>query len=179
VRRRHDLGGASCAEGGGRALCVRVQLPRGLVLPVVAADVRLLPWQGESRSCRASEVRAGSSLSGFGSVGLVDGVGVVGRFPSTGVALRPGFIYGWRRTKKGQGIPLQLVGAPISMLARDLGGFSSALSYLPFVGEEMRAAVPVGAVAKAAVLSAIGPVQGQTLDTSSMLELAASFHVHE
>jgi hypothetical protein len=65
------------------------------------------------------------------------------------------------------------------MLARDLGGFSSALSYLPFVGEEMRAAVPVGAVAKAAVLSAIGPVQGQTLDTSSMLELAASFHVHE
>ncbi|KAF1774885.1 NAD(P)-binding domain [Phytophthora cactorum] len=85
-------------------------------------------------------------------------------FPNTGVALRPGFIYGWRRTKKGRGIPLQLAGAPISMLARTL---------------EMRAAIPVGAVAKAAVLSAIGPVHGPTLDTTSMLELAASFHIHE
>lgn len=101
------------------------------------------------------------------------------RFPYTGVALRPGFVYGWRRTKKGQGIPLQLVGAPVSMLARDLGAFSTALSYMPFFGEEMRAAIPVGAVAKAAVLSAIGPVHGQTLDTSNMLEIAASFHIHE
>ncbi|CAI5713762.1 unnamed protein product [Peronospora destructor] len=73
------------------------------------------------------------------------------RFPNTGVALRPGFIYGWRRTEKGRGIPLQLVGAPLSMLARDL----------------------------AAVLSAVGPVHGQTLDTTNMLEIAASFHLHE
>ncbi|KAG3018964.1 hypothetical protein PC128_g15322 [Phytophthora cactorum] len=104
---------------------------------------------------------------------------VKSRFPNTGVALRPGFIYGWRRTKKGRGIPLQLAGAPISMLARDLGAFSTALGYVPFFGEEMRAAIPVGAVAKAAVLSAIGPVHGPTLDTTSMLELAASFHIHE
>eukprot|EP00644_Phytophthora_capsici_P018518 jgi/Phyca11/130737/e_gw1.97.116.1 len=104
---------------------------------------------------------------------------VQARFPDTGVSLRPGFINGWRRTKKGQGIPLQLVGAPISTLARDLGAVSTALSYLPFAGEEMRAAIPVGAVAKAAVLSAIGPVHGQSLDTTSMLELAASFHIHE
>uniref|UniRef100_A0AAV1TFZ9 NAD(P)-binding domain-containing protein n=1 Tax=Peronospora matthiolae TaxID=2874970 RepID=A0AAV1TFZ9_9STRA len=100
-------------------------------------------------------------------------------FPSTGVVLRPGFIYGWRRTAKGQGIPLQLVGAPVSMLARNLGAVSTALGYVPFIGEEMQAAIPVDAVAKAAVLSAIGPVQGQTLDTTKMLEVAASFHVHE
>ncbi|RLN66988.1 hypothetical protein BBJ29_006912 [Phytophthora kernoviae] len=104
---------------------------------------------------------------------------VQARFPNSGVSLRPGFIYGWRRTKKGQGIPLQLVGAPVSMLARDLGAFSTGLGYVPYFGEEMRAAIPVGAVAKAAVLSAIGPVHGQTLDTSNMLEIAASFHVHE
>ncbi|KAF4141029.1 NAD(P)H-binding [Phytophthora infestans] len=104
---------------------------------------------------------------------------VQSRFPSTGVALRPGFIYGWRRTIKGRGIPLQLAGAPISFLARDLGAVSTALSYMPFFGEEMRAAIPVGVVAKAAVLNAIGPVHGHTLDTTSMLELAASFHIHE
>ncbi|POM66716.1 NAD dependent epimerase/dehydratase [Phytophthora palmivora] len=104
---------------------------------------------------------------------------VQARFPSAGVALRPGFIYGWRRTKKGRGVPLQLIGAPISVLARDLGAFSTALGYLPLAGDEMRAAIPVGAVAKAAVLSAIGPVHGHTLDTTSMLELAASFHIHE
>ncbi|KAJ8566678.1 hypothetical protein ON010_g6444 [Phytophthora cinnamomi] len=104
---------------------------------------------------------------------------VQARFPETGVALRPGFIYGWRRTKKGQGIPLQLIGAPISMLARDLGAVSTGIGYMPFFGEEMKAAIPVGAVAKAAVLSAIGPVHGQTLDTTSMLEIAASFHIHE
>lgn len=103
---------------------------------------------------------------------------VQARFPNTGVSLRPGFIYGWRRTKKGQGIPLQLVGAPISLLARDLGAVSAALGYVPFFGEEMRAAIPVADVAKAAVLSAIGPVHGQTLDTTSMMDLAASFHVH-
>ncbi|CAI5722845.1 unnamed protein product [Peronospora effusa] len=101
------------------------------------------------------------------------------RFPNTGVALRPGFIYGWRRTEKGRGIPLQLVGAPLSMLARDLGPVSTALSCLPLFGEEMRAAIPVDTVAKAAVLCAIGPVHRQTLDTTNMLEIAASFHVHE
>lgn len=101
------------------------------------------------------------------------------RFPDTGVALRPGFIFGWRRTKQGRGIPLQVVGAPMSMLARDLGAFSSALGFVPFIGDELRAAIPVSAVAKAAVLSAIGSVPKQTLDTTSMLELAASFHIHE
>ncbi|KAI9911670.1 hypothetical protein PsorP6_009151 [Peronosclerospora sorghi] len=104
---------------------------------------------------------------------------LLARFPQTGVALRPGFIYGWRRTRKGYGIPLQLIGAPLFMLARNLGPISTALSYVPFFGEEMRATIPVAAVAKAAVLSAIGPVHGQTLDTTSMLELADSFHVHE
>ncbi|TDH68907.1 hypothetical protein CCR75_000325 [Bremia lactucae] len=101
------------------------------------------------------------------------------KFPITGVMLSPGFIYGWRRTKQGQGIPLQLLGAPISMLARDLGAISSAISYMPFFGGEMQAAISVEAVAKAAVLSAIGPVPGQTLDTTRMLELAASFHTED
>ncbi|KAL7687308.1 putative NAD(P)-binding domain, NAD(P)-binding domain superfamily [Plasmopara halstedii] len=101
------------------------------------------------------------------------------RFPDTGVALRPGFIYGWRRTKKGQGIPLQVFGAPMSMLGRDLGAVSSVIKVLPFIGDEFQAAIHVSAVAKAAVLSAIGPVHERTLDTMSMLKLADSFHLHE
>jgi hypothetical protein len=91
------------------------------------------------------------------------------------VSLRPGFIYGWRRVKNAS-IPLQVVGSPISLAARNLGALSTAISYIPFFGEEMRAAIPVGAVAKAAVLSAIGPVPGSTLDTTSMLAIADSFH---
>lgn len=91
------------------------------------------------------------------------------------MSLRPGFIYGWRRVKNVS-VPLQVLGAPISLAARDLGAVSSAISYIPLLGDEMRAAIPVGAVAKAAVLSAIGPVIGATLDTTSMLALADSFH---
>ncbi|TMW64833.1 hypothetical protein Poli38472_009000 [Pythium oligandrum] len=96
-------------------------------------------------------------------------------FPSTGVSLRPGFIYGPRRTKSF-GIPLQLAGVPIKFVARDLGAVSSIISRIPLVGHELHSAIPVAAVAKAAVLSAIGPVQRETLDTSSMLALADSFH---
>ncbi|RLN88441.1 hypothetical protein BBJ28_00007613 [Nothophytophthora sp. Chile5] len=104
---------------------------------------------------------------------------VMARFPHTGVSLRPGFIYGWRRSKKGGGIPLQIAGAPMSFVARNLGAFSTAVGFVPFFGEEMQAAIPVGAVAKAAVLSAIGPVHGQTLDTTNMLAIADSFHITE
>lgn len=91
------------------------------------------------------------------------------------MSLRPGFIYGLRRTKS-YSIPLQLAGIPMTALSRNLGAVSSVISHIPFFGEEMRAAIPVSAVAKAAVLSAIGPVHGQTLDTTNMLELADSFH---
>lgn len=91
------------------------------------------------------------------------------------MSLRPGFIYGPRRTNSFS-IPLQLVGAPMTLLSRHLGGVSAVVRRIPFFGEEMHAAIPVGAVAKAAVLSAIGPVHGQTLDTNNMLELADSFH---
>lgn len=97
------------------------------------------------------------------------------RFPTTGVSLRPGFIYGLRRTNS-YSVPLQLAGVPMTLLSRNLGAVSKVVSLIPFFGEEMRAAIHVSAVAKAAVLSAIGPVHGQTLDTTNMLELADSFH---
>lgn len=91
------------------------------------------------------------------------------------MSLRPGFIYGWRRVKRVS-VPLQVLGAPLALIGRDLGAVSTAVSYIPIFGEELRSAIPVGAVAKAAVLSAIGPVHGQTLDTASMLAIADSFH---
>uniref|UniRef100_K3WUB7 NAD(P)-binding domain-containing protein n=1 Tax=Globisporangium ultimum (strain ATCC 200006 / CBS 805.95 / DAOM BR144) TaxID=431595 RepID=K3WUB7_GLOUD len=100
---------------------------------------------------------------------------VLARFPKTGVSLRPGFIYGLRRVNS-YSIPLQLAGIPMTALSRNLGAVSSIVSHIPFFGDEMRAAIAVSAVAKAAVLSAIGPVHGQTLDTTNMLELADSFH---
>jgi hypothetical protein len=99
----------------------------------------------------------------------------IDRFPETGVSLRPGFIYGWRRVNN-YSLPLQLFGAPLNLLARELGGVSKVATHLPLVGHEIEAAVPVAAVAKAAVLSAIGPVQGNFLDTASILALADSFH---
>ncbi|KAL7687338.1 hypothetical protein Plhal304r1_c023g0080281 [Plasmopara halstedii] len=55
--------------------------------------------------------------------------------------------------KKGQ-----QVGKPMSTLGRDLGAVVAA---------------------KAAVLSAIGPVHERTLDTMSMLKIADSFHLYE
>lgn len=65
----------------------------------------------------------------------------------------------------------------MTLVGRKLGAVSTAIGYAPFIGDELRAAIPVGAVAKAAVLSAIGPVHGQSLDTTSMLALADSFHL--
>lgn len=96
-------------------------------------------------------------------------------FPQTGVCLRPGFIYGLRRTKSYP-VPLQIVGGPMSLVARNLGAVSKVVSKLPFIGHEIEAAVPVGDVAKAAVLSAMGQVPKNVFDTTEMMSLAASFH---
>lgn len=96
-------------------------------------------------------------------------------FPDTGVCLRPGFIYGWRRAGSTN-VPLQLFGVPMTIASRKLGALSTIVSNVPFVGSEMSAAVPVEAVAKSAVLGAIGSVEKQILDTTEMLKLADSFH---
>jgi hypothetical protein len=85
------------------------------------------------------------------------------------------------RRANSYSIPLQLFGAPMALVSRSLGPVSSVVTKIPFVGHEMHSAVPVETVAKAAVLSAMGPVEGNTLDATSMLALAESFHdtVHD
>ncbi|KAJ0398611.1 hypothetical protein ATCC90586_007984 [Pythium insidiosum] len=96
-------------------------------------------------------------------------------FPDTGVSLRPGFVYGWRR-QGTYSIPLQLVGGPIAFVARDLNVVSSVVSRIPFFGHEMASSVPVAAVAKAAVLSAMGSAGAPILDPKGIIALAESFH---
>nr|CCA15162.1 conserved hypothetical protein [Albugo laibachii Nc14] len=68
-------------------------------------------------------------------------------FPETGVCLRPGFIYGWRRTGSTN-LPLQLFGVPMTIASRKLGALSAVVSNVPFIGSEMSAAVPVEATAE-------------------------------
>ncbi|RHY86879.1 hypothetical protein DYB37_010237 [Aphanomyces astaci] len=73
-------------------------------------------------------------------------------------------------------LPLQLVGAPLSCAARQLGPVSAVLSRVPVLGGELLATCPVGALAKAAVLSAIAPVHCDVLDTANIIALGDSFH---
>lgn len=168
-----------------RALRVHLELTRGLVHSDVGTAVRLLPRQRRGRSGSSGPVRAVieymARLDDSSVADMKDLVGLMPwsacRFPETGVSLRPGFIYGPRRTDSFS-IPLQLIGAPLTLLSRNLGAVSAVVRWIPFFGEEMHAAVPVAAVAKAAVLCAIGPVHGLTLDTTNILALADSFHKH-
>ncbi|DBA04980.1 TPA: hypothetical protein N0F65_006982 [Lagenidium giganteum] len=145
------------------------------------AAARAAQKAGVERFVFISNSRVGSNIPSWAPLqGYYSGkeraeAAVRARFPQTGVSLRPGFIYGWRRVGSYT-VPLQLFGAPMSLVARNLGAVSAVVSSIPFFGDEMFSAVPVSAVAKAAVLSAIGPVHGKTLDSTSILALSDSFH---
>lgn len=72
------------------------------------------------------------------------------KFPDGHVILRPGFIYGSRVTPFGP-VPLNLVGAPIDFVSRQMGPISSLIQSLPFVGTECASMVPVTSVAESII----------------------------
>ncbi|CAK4662112.1 hypothetical protein LEN26_006522 [Aphanomyces euteiches] len=147
--------------------------------------VRAAKEAGTERFVFISESRVGANIPTWAPLyGYFNGkaraeAAVAAHFPTTGVSLRPGFVYGTRRipiSGSDYFLPLQLFGAPMSFVARQLGPASAVISKLPIVGGELMAACPVDALAKAAVLSAISSVHGTVLDTTNIMELGNSFH---
>ncbi|KAL6985713.1 hypothetical protein U1Q18_019087 [Sarracenia purpurea var. burkii] len=65
---------------------------------------------------------------------------VLSKYPTSGVVLRPGFIYGKRRVD-GFEIPLDLVGEPLERLLRATENFTKPLSSLP--GSDLFLASPI------------------------------------
>ncbi|KAM0827999.1 hypothetical protein ACQ4PT_067832 [Festuca glaucescens] len=65
---------------------------------------------------------------------------VLSKYPSTGVVLRPGFIYGKRKVD-GFEVPLDLVGQPLEKLLSSVENFTRPLSALP--GSDLVLAPPV------------------------------------
>ena len=75
-------------------------------------------------------------------------------YPDSGVALRPGVIYGTRHAGNVS-IPLGLVGAPLAAVMNMLP--SKSLSAMPIVGAAFVPPVSVDAVGKAAAMSVLDP----------------------
>jgi hypothetical protein len=75
-------------------------------------------------------------------------------FPDTGVALRPGMIYGTRHSGN-MSIPLGLVGMPLEAVIKRLP--SKSLSSTPIVGALFVPPVSVDAVGKAAASAVLDP----------------------
>lgn len=75
-------------------------------------------------------------------------------FPDTGVALRPGMIYGTRHTGSVS-IPLGIIGMPLEALIKRLP--SKNLSTVPIVGAAFVPPVSVDAVGKAAASAVLDP----------------------
>ncbi|ETV98453.1 hypothetical protein H310_08601 [Aphanomyces invadans] len=149
------------------------------------AAVRAAKEAGTERFVFISESRVGSNIPKWAPLyGYFNGkeraeAAVRAHFPDTGVSLRPGFVYGTRRVHVNNTdlfLPLGLLGAPLALAGRGLGPVSSMLSRVPLLGPELLAVCPVGALAKAAVLSAIAPVHGDVLDTTNIIALGDSFH---
>ncbi|GFR40590.1 hypothetical protein Agub_g1170 [Astrephomene gubernaculifera] len=95
-------------------------------------------------------------------------------FPSTGVALRPGVIYGDRVISASLTVPLGLAFQPLEMLLGKLGADKAQqLSGLPLLGAAFVPPVSVQAVARAAVQAAMGAnVPGGVID---VWELASKY----
>jgi nucleoside-diphosphate-sugar epimerase len=79
-------------------------------------------------------------------------------FPTGGVALRPGFVYGTRHVgSAGLGLPLGAVGAPLEAALSALGPVAKTLAAIPLAGAAFVPPVSVDAVARAAVAAATDP----------------------
>ncbi|XP_051114596.1 uncharacterized protein At1g32220, chloroplastic [Andrographis paniculata] len=79
---------------------------------------------------------------------------VLSKYPTTGVVLRPGFIYGKRKVD-GFEIPLDLIGEPIEKLLKAVESFTKPLNSLPASDLFLAPPVSVDDVAYAAVNAVI------------------------
>lgn len=95
-------------------------------------------------------------------------------YPGTGVALRPGVIYGDRAVSTNITLQLGLVFKPLEMLLQRLGPETAArMAAVPLVGAAFVPPVSVETVARAAVRAAVDPsVPGGVIDVWE-LEAAA------
>lgn len=75
---------------------------------------------------------------------------VLSKYPSSGVVLRPGFIYGKRKVGDIE-IPLDLVGEPVEKLLNATASFTKPLSSLPASDLLLAAPISVDDVAQAAI----------------------------
>lgn len=75
---------------------------------------------------------------------------VLSKYPSSGVVLRPGFIYGKRKVGQYE-IPLDLIGEPIERLLNATASFTKPLSSLPASDLILAPPVSVDDVASAAI----------------------------
>lgn len=92
-------------------------------------------------------------------------------FPATGVALRPGFIYGRRQVGPLQ-VPLGMVGIPLESMLRRLPS-DSKLKYLPLASAVLVPPTSVTDVAKAAVSAATNSkVPSGIMDVYQIVEYA-------
>ena len=92
-------------------------------------------------------------------------------FPATGVALRPGFIYGNRQVGSVQ-VPLGLVGLPLEKVLRSLPA-DSRLKMLPLLSAVLAPPTSVTDVAKAAVTAATNnKVPSGLMDIYQIVEYA-------
>ncbi|KAG2436772.1 hypothetical protein HXX76_006296 [Chlamydomonas incerta] len=95
-------------------------------------------------------------------------------YPATGVALRPGVIYGDRAISTNITLHLGLLFKPVEMLLQKLGPETAArMAAVPLVGAAFVPPLPVETVARAAVRAAVDPrVAGGVIDVWD-LEAAA------
>jgi len=90
-------------------------------------------------------------------------------YPEGHVILRPGFIYGPRNVGQLGELPLQMIGAPISFVATQMGPLSGLIQSIPFVGKECSSMVPVESVGKAMIDSiSDGTENGIILDADKI-----------
>ncbi|KAK2080840.1 hypothetical protein QBZ16_000694 [Prototheca wickerhamii] len=90
------------------------------------------------------------------------------QYPETGVALRPGFIYGSRDVGSGT-LPLGIVGAPLGLLLKALP--TRRLADIPILGAAFVPPTPVDVVGRAAARAALDPsIPGGIMDVWSIAE---------
>ena len=94
-------------------------------------------------------------------------------FPDGFLILRPGFMYGPRAFGAwGGALPLHWIGAPMAWMATQLGSFSRAIQWIPFVGHECASMVHVEDLAAATLQWLLAPPQSRICTAADIRAMA-------
>eukprot|EP00270_Netrium_digitus_P019758 TRINITY_DN787_c0_g1_i3.p3 TRINITY_DN787_c0_g1~~TRINITY_DN787_c0_g1_i3.p3 ORF type:complete len:154 (-),score=55.05 TRINITY_DN787_c0_g1_i3:163-624(-) len=99
---------------------------------------------------------------------------VLAKFPSRGVVLRPGFIYGRRRVNESVELPLDVVGEPLERLLAAGEDLLKPLRSLPASDLLLAPPVSVEDVAKAAIKAVVDDSLHGVFTIQDIKQLAAS-----